>query len=119
MQPDLNIDGRRLLGPRTVARPRRLGRLSAGGPVVDYAARYVYDYHYQGAGNWPFNAAYASSAGWADVTQLHYLREAEPFIKAGIPLVASVAWESDKLTARSRARTATSWSSAASPGTAT
>ena len=24
-------------------------------PWVDYAARYTYDYHYQGAGNWPFN----------------------------------------------------------------
>ncbi len=68
-------------------------------PEVDYTARFVYDYHYQGAGNWPFNAAYASERGLvADVTQLHNLREAEPFIKAGIPLVASVAWESNKLT---------------------
>ena len=68
-------------------------------PEVDYTARFVYDYHYQGAGNWPFNTAYASERGLvADVTQLHNLREAEPFIKAGIPLVASVAWESNKLT---------------------
>jgi len=68
-------------------------------PWVDYTARYVYDYHYQGAGNWPFNAAYASERGLvADVTQLHSLAEAEAFIKAGIPLVASVAWESNKLT---------------------
>ena len=68
-------------------------------PWVDYTARYVYDYHYQGAGNWPFNAAYASERGLvADVTQLHNLTEAEPFIQAGIPLVASVAWESNKLT---------------------
>src|SRR5205807_1025287 len=29
-------------------------------PQVDYAARYVFDYHYNGAGNWPFNAAYAA-----------------------------------------------------------
>ena len=28
---------------------------------VDYAARYVYDYNYKGAGNWPDNAAYAAS----------------------------------------------------------
>ena len=70
-------------------------------PEVDYTARFVYDYHYQGAGNWPFNAAYASERGLvADVTQLHNLREAEPFIKAGIPLVASVAWESNKLDRR-------------------
>jgi hypothetical protein len=68
-------------------------------PWVDYTARYVYDYHYQGAGNWPFNTAYASERGLVgDVTQLHNLAEAEAFIKAGIPLVASVAWGSNKLT---------------------
>ena len=61
-------------------------------PQVDYAARYVYDYHYQGAGNWPFNAAYAASfpgmSGF--VTRLRSLAEAERFIAAGIPLVASI-----------------------------
>jgi Peptidase_C39 like family len=31
------------------------------------------------------------------VTALHDLREAEPFIRDGIPVVASVAWNSDKL----------------------
>jgi hypothetical protein len=67
-------------------------------PWVDYTARYVFDYHYDGAGNWPFNAAYAAGRGLVgDVTQLHNLAEAEPFIKAGIPLVASVAWNSNKL----------------------
>src|SRR5919199_1450952 len=67
-------------------------------PWVDYTARYVYDYHYNGAGNWPFNTAYAAERGLVgDVTMLHNLREAEPFIKAGIPLVASVAWSSNKL----------------------
>jgi hypothetical protein len=67
-------------------------------PWVDYTARAVYDYHYNGAGNWPFNAAYAASRGLVgDVTALHNLREAEPFIQADIPLVASVAWSSNKL----------------------
>jgi Peptidase_C39 like family len=67
-------------------------------PWVDYTARYVFDYHYDGAGNWPFNAAYGAARGLVgDVTQLHNLTEAEPFIRAGIPLVASVAWESNKL----------------------
>ena len=67
-------------------------------PEVDHTARYVYDYHYQGAGNWPFNVAYASERGLeGDVTQLHNLREAEPFINAHIPLVASVAWQPNKL----------------------
>ena len=67
-------------------------------PQVDYTAREVYDYHYNGAGNWPFNAAYAASRGLvADVTALHNLSEAEPFVRAGIPLVASVAWQPNKL----------------------
>lgn len=67
-------------------------------PWVDYTARYVYDYHYNGAGNWPFNTAYAAARGLvADVTQLHNLFEAEAFIKAGIPLVASIAFSSNKL----------------------
>jgi len=67
-------------------------------PVVDYAARYVYDYHYQGAGNWPFNTAYAAHFGLeSEVTQLHSLAEAEQFIKARIPLVISIAFGSGKL----------------------
>jgi Peptidase_C39 like family len=67
-------------------------------PWVDHTARYVFDYHYQGAGNWPFNTAYAAERGLvSDVTQLHDLSEAEPFIKAGIPLVASIAFTSNKL----------------------
>jgi hypothetical protein len=67
-------------------------------PWVDHTARSVFDYHFQGAGNWPFNTAYASERGLvSDVVQLHSLREAEPFIKAGIPLVASIAFTSNKL----------------------
>ena len=67
-------------------------------PWVDYTARYVYDYHYNGAGNWPFNTAYAAGRGLVgDVTMLHNLGEAEPFIQAGIPLVASVAWNANQL----------------------
>ena len=67
-------------------------------PEVDYTARFVYDYEYRGAGNWAFNTAYAAERGLvADVTRLHDLREAEAFIKAEIPLVASVAWASREL----------------------
>jgi hypothetical protein len=67
-------------------------------PQVDYAARYVFDYHYNGAGNWPFNTAYAAHFGLeSEVTQLHSLAEAEQFIKAGIPLVISIAFNSGKL----------------------
>jgi hypothetical protein len=67
-------------------------------PWVDFAAARTYDYHYQGAGNWPFNTAYAASYGLdAEVTQLRSLAEAKQFVKAGIPLVASIAFEPNKL----------------------
>jgi hypothetical protein len=62
-------------------------------PWVDHAARMTYDYDYDGAGNWPFNTAYAAPlAGKAFVTRLRSLREAERFIVAGIPVVASIAF---------------------------
>ena len=32
-------------------------------PSVDYAAMHTFDWHYSGAGNWPFNVAYAGSLG--------------------------------------------------------
>jgi len=67
-------------------------------PSVDYAARYTYDYHYQGTGNWPFNTAYAATYGLdAFVTQLRSLTEAERFIAAGIPLTVSVSFKSSEL----------------------
>jgi hypothetical protein len=62
-------------------------------PWVDHAARMTYDADYEGTGNWPFNTAYAAPlAGHAFVTRLRSLREAEQFIAAGIPLVASIAF---------------------------
>jgi peptidase C39-like protein len=60
-------------------------------PQVDHAARYTYDWAYRGAGNWPNNTAYAARFGLsAFVTRLRSLGEAELFINAGIPLVASI-----------------------------
>jgi hypothetical protein len=61
-------------------------------PSVDYAARSTYDAAYQGTGNWPFNTAYAARYGLATfVTQLRSLAEAELFVRAGIPVVTSIA----------------------------
>ncbi len=58
---------------------------------VDHAARFSYDWSYRGAGNWPYNTAYAAAYGVeAFVTRLRSLSEAERFIEAGIPLVASI-----------------------------
>jgi len=67
-------------------------------PSVDYAARFTYDYHYEGTGNWPFNTAYAATYGLdAFVTQLRSLNEAERFIAAGIPLTVSISFKSGEL----------------------
>jgi hypothetical protein len=67
-------------------------------PQVDHAARSVFDYDYDGAGNWPFNTAYAGTRGLDSfVTRLRSLTEAEQFIKAGIPLVASLSFTKNEL----------------------
>lgn len=67
-------------------------------PTVDHAARSTYDYEYEGAGNWPFNTAYAASFGLdARVTRMHSLDEVERFIKAGIPVVTSQSFLSEEL----------------------
>lgn len=66
---------------------------------VNHAARYTYDYRFRGTGNWPFNTAYA--AGYSldtFVTRMSTLRDAEAFIKAGIPVVVSVAFSRGGLT---------------------
>ncbi|HYJ67033.1 MAG TPA: peptidase C39 family protein [Nocardioidaceae bacterium] len=67
-------------------------------PWVDHAARQVFDYTYDGAGNWPFNTAYAATRGLEGfVTRLRSLTEAEQFIKAGIPLIVSVSFKKGEL----------------------
>ena len=68
------------------------GRLPAG-TDIEAAAREVFDPAYDGTGNWSFNVAWAASlADHAFLTRLHDLREAERFVAAGMPLVASVAY---------------------------
>jgi hypothetical protein len=67
-------------------------------PVVAHLARMTYDTSSGGTGNWPFNTAYAGSkTRKAFVTRLRSLREAERFIAAGIPLVASVTFSAGQL----------------------
>jgi hypothetical protein len=59
-------------------------------PQVVHAARGCYDHAYAGAGNWPFNTAWAGLHGVdAFVTRLRGLAEAELFVAAGVPLVVS------------------------------
>ncbi|WP_240639123.1 peptidase C39 family protein [Micromonospora ureilytica] len=67
-------------------------------PVVVHAARHCYDHAYAGAGNWPFNTAYAGLHGVdAFVTRLRSLVEAEAFVAAGIPLIVSAAFRADEV----------------------
>ena len=71
--------------------------LSWVSPPVDagggFSARNVFDYTDDGAGNWPFNTAYASRYGLQGfVTRLRSLTEAEEFIRAGVPPVISVSF---------------------------
>lgn len=69
-------------------------------PQVCQAARFTYDYQYQGCGNWPFNAAYAAT--YQDlqgvVTRLSSLADLETLIAAGIPAITSQSFLKEELT---------------------
>ncbi|MGW0844780.1 peptidase C39 family protein [Streptomyces sp. NPDC002787] len=69
-------------------------------PQVCHAARFTYDYQYEGCGNWPFNAAYAAT--YKDfqgmVTRLGSLTDLETLIAAGIPVITSQSFLAEELT---------------------
>lgn len=69
-------------------------------PQVCHAARFTYDYQYEGCGNWPFNAAYAAT--YRDlqgvVTRLGSLTDLETLIAAGIPVITSQSFLAEELT---------------------
>ncbi|MFD6418911.1 peptidase C39 family protein, partial [Streptomyces sp. NPDC060194] len=69
-------------------------------PQVCHAARYTFDYQYDGCGNWPFNAAYAAT--YKDlqgvVTRLTSLTDLETLIRAGIPVITSQSFLKEELT---------------------
>jgi hypothetical protein len=68
-------------------------------PRVRNAVDGVYDYVYDGHGNWPFNTAYAASRGLeAYVARYTGLDKVEPWVKAGVPVVVSYAWGKGELT---------------------
>ncbi|MER6568348.1 peptidase C39 family protein [Streptomyces sp. NPDC001093] len=69
-------------------------------PQVDHAARFTYDYQYQGCGNWPFNAAYAATFEGIQgvVTRLASLTDLETLIAAGIPAMTSQSFLKTELT---------------------
>lgn len=71
-----------------------LGYWGVARSIPDELVPLVYDPVYKGHGNWPFNTAVASLFGLdAYVTRLYGLPQLERWIEAGIPVVASVAYQ--------------------------
>ncbi|NEC66212.1 peptidase C39 family protein, partial [Streptomyces sp. SID9727] len=69
-------------------------------PSVCHAARFTYDYQYEGCGNWPFNAAYAATYDdmSAAVTRLGSLNDVETLVRVGIPVITSQSFLKEELT---------------------
>ena len=68
-------------------------------PRVRAALAGVYDVTYKGYGNWPFNTAYAATKGFDSyVVRLNSMTKIEEYVKAGYPVIISVAWSSGQLT---------------------
>lgn len=86
-----------------------LGYFSGGGEDaascetrVRAAVAGVYDWIYDGHGNWPFNTAYAATQGYEGyVARFTSLDKAEEYVKAGVPVVMSIAWGKGDLTGAS------------------
>ena len=59
----------------------------------------VFDWVYDGHGNWPFNTAYAATQGNEGyVARFTSLEMAEKYIDAGVPVIMSIAWGKGDLT---------------------
>jgi hypothetical protein len=75
-------------------------------PRVRNAVTGVYDWIYDGHGNWPFNTAYAATKVSSTnstplegyVARFSSLDKAEEFVKAGVPVIVSFAWGTGDLT---------------------
>lgn len=81
--------------------PAALAMINAfHGHDIDVAstARGVFDFAYNGTGNWAFNAAFSGSLGLrAVVAYLRNLDHAASFLARGIPLALSYSWAGDEL----------------------
>ena len=67
-------------------------------PRVRAAVDGVFDWVYDGHGNWPFNTAYAASQGYEGyVARLTSLATAEKYVAAGVPVIMSIAWNKGEL----------------------
>ncbi len=77
---------------------RRLGRPDLV-VSVPAAARGVYDWTYDGGGNWPFNVSYAASFAGMDgyVARFPSLAALRPWLAAGVPLALSISFGAGEL----------------------
>lgn len=69
-------------------------------PRVRAAVEGVFDWIYDGHGNWPFNTAYAARDGVYEgyVARFTSLESVEGFVAAGVPVIMSIAWGKGDLT---------------------
>jgi hypothetical protein len=68
-------------------------------PRVRAAVDGVFDWVYDGHGNWPFNTAYAATQGNEGyVARFTSLATAEKYVAAGVPVIMSIAWGKGDLT---------------------
>jgi hypothetical protein len=59
----------------------------------------VYDWIYDGHGNWPFNTAFAATEGMeAKVARFTSMNDVEEWVAAGVPVVFSWAWKKGEVT---------------------
>ena len=75
------------------------GYVGACEPRVRASVEGVYDWIYDGHGNWPFNTAYAATQGYEGyVARFTSLAKAEEYVAAGVPVIMSIAWGKGDLT---------------------
>ncbi len=69
---------------------------------VRAAVEGVFDWIYDGHGNWPFNTAYAATQGYEGyVARFTSLAKVEEYVAAGVPVIMSIAWGKKELTGAS------------------
>jgi len=75
------------------------GYTGACEPRVRATVEGVFDWVYDGHGNWPFNTAYAATQGYEGyVARFTSLARAEEYVAAGVPVIMSIAWGKGDLT---------------------
>jgi hypothetical protein len=67
-------------------------------PAVRAAVSGIYDWVYDGTGNWPFNTAYAATYGLqGSVRRFNSMDEIEDWVAQGVPVAISFSWGKGQL----------------------